>query len=179
MFEMRIPDAGLYPFVTHSFAYTGLGAVGVLKVDPSVGPRPDTYPAFGDPFSAGVKPFRPDPKLGTAAAAPTGTAAASPAMSMPMPGTSSAELDLAISGFTPSDLEVKEGTIDLTLKNLDAFPHDFTIDELGVQYTVDASATVTESFDATPGVYTFYCSIPGHREAGMEGTLTVLPGAGH
>lgn len=30
--EMRIPDEGLYPFVTHSFAYTGLGALGVIKV---------------------------------------------------------------------------------------------------------------------------------------------------
>jgi nitrite reductase (NO-forming) len=31
-FELRIPDAGKYPFVTHSFAYTGLGAVGLLDV---------------------------------------------------------------------------------------------------------------------------------------------------
>jgi len=30
--EVRIPDEGLYPFVTHSFAYTGLGATGVIKV---------------------------------------------------------------------------------------------------------------------------------------------------
>lgn len=30
--ELTIPDAGLYPFVTHSFAYTELGAVGLLKV---------------------------------------------------------------------------------------------------------------------------------------------------
>jgi len=30
--ELRIPDEGLYPFVTHSFAYTGLGALGVIKV---------------------------------------------------------------------------------------------------------------------------------------------------
>jgi nitrite reductase (NO-forming) len=30
--EVRIPEEGLYPFVTHSFAYTGLGATGVLKV---------------------------------------------------------------------------------------------------------------------------------------------------
>jgi nitrite reductase (NO-forming) len=31
-FELVIPEAGQYPFVTHSFAYTGLGAVGVINV---------------------------------------------------------------------------------------------------------------------------------------------------
>src|SRR5581483_4569348 len=31
-FELEIPDAGQYPFVTHSFAYTGLGAVGIIDV---------------------------------------------------------------------------------------------------------------------------------------------------
>ena len=31
-FELTIPEAGLYPFVTHAFAYTELGAVGVLAV---------------------------------------------------------------------------------------------------------------------------------------------------
>jgi nitrite reductase (NO-forming) len=31
-FELVIPDAGQYPFVTHSFAYTGLGAVGLIEV---------------------------------------------------------------------------------------------------------------------------------------------------
>ena len=31
-FELRMPDVGQYPFVTHSFAYTGLGAVGLIEV---------------------------------------------------------------------------------------------------------------------------------------------------
>ena len=32
MVELTIPDAGLYPFVTHSFAYTGKGALGLIKI---------------------------------------------------------------------------------------------------------------------------------------------------
>ncbi len=32
MVELTVPDAGLYPIVTHAFAYTGLGALGLLKV---------------------------------------------------------------------------------------------------------------------------------------------------
>ena len=184
MFELKIPDAGLYPFVTHSFAYTGLGAVGVIKIDPSVAAAPSTYPALADPFSAGTKPFTVDPNLGSGATTVSSNGGTDQGGTTTMPGMpaasgDSAALDVSISGFSPSDLEVKEGTISLTLKNQDAFAHDFVIDELGVKVPIDASATVKTSFDAKPGVYTFYCSIPGHREAGMEGTLTVLPGAGH
>ena len=57
MFEMQIPDAGLYPFVTHAFAYTGRGAVGLIEIDANAASRPSSYPTMGDPFSAGVQPF--------------------------------------------------------------------------------------------------------------------------
>lgn len=41
MVELNIPEAGLYPFVTHSFAYTGLGALGLIDVgDVPVGKMP-------------------------------------------------------------------------------------------------------------------------------------------
>ena len=60
MFELQIPDAGLYPFVTHAFAYTGRGAVGLIEIDADARPRrPSSYPTMGDPFSAGVEPFVP------------------------------------------------------------------------------------------------------------------------
>jgi nitrite reductase (NO-forming) len=85
MFELRIPDAGLYPFVTHAFAYTGLGALGLIKVDASAPDAPDSYPLMADPFSAGVKPFEEG-----ASAAPDGTPSSSPSMSMSIPPSTAA-----------------------------------------------------------------------------------------
>ena len=184
MFEMRISDAGLYPFVTHSFAYTGLGAVGVIKIDPNAPPAPATYPTMGDAFSAGVKPATP------AAAGPAGRTSTGPAPGGSAPGgqpatgtggaASSISVDASItSGFSPKDITVKEGKVTVTLANQDPMIHNFTIDALGVAIGVDASGTATGSFDAKPGVYEFYCSIPGHKQAGMAGTLTVLPTVAH
>ena len=51
--------------------------------------------------------------------------------------------------------------------------HDFTIDEANVKIATPATETASGSFTLPAGTYAFYCSVPGHREAGMEGTLTV------
>ena len=78
--------------------------------------------------------------------------------------------------WSTNELEVAPGqTISIT--NVGALPHDFTIDELSMQEVLDPGATVDVVFpeDVTVGdTYTYYCSIPGHRELGMEGTLTVV-----
>jgi plastocyanin len=86
MFELQVPDAGLYPFVTHAFAYTARGAVGLIKIDPDAPAAPAKYPALGDPFSAGVKPFVPPASVATvvgiaADSVPTGA----PASAAPPP----------------------------------------------------------------------------------------------
>ncbi len=86
MFELKIPDPGLYPFVTHAFAYTGLGAVGLIQIDPNAPDAPDSYPLMGDPFSAGVKPI-----AGAAATTNGESSGASSSGSMSgMPGMSTA-----------------------------------------------------------------------------------------
>ncbi len=97
MFELNIPDPGLYPFVTHAFAYTGLGAVGLLRVDPDAPAAPDSYPVLGDPFTAGVTPFAPAGGSGAGSAStPT------PSMSMSMPPSTPSGSASTASGATCS-----------------------------------------------------------------------------
>ncbi len=61
--------------------------------------------------------------------------------------------------------------------NQSAVPHDVALeDEAGE--TIAETETLAEGTDSTtaelkPGTYKFFCTVPGHRQAGMEGTLTV------
>jgi plastocyanin len=78
--------------------------------------------------------------------------------------------------YEPTQLSAPAGTVEITLVNEGAAQHDLVIEELGdleLIPLVDPGDTVTGSVDLEPGTYTFYCSVPGHRAAGMEGTLTV------
>lgn len=76
--------------------------------------------------------------------------------------------------FDPADLTLPADTdTDLTLQNDGVVEHDITVDELDLQVYAPASETVTETVNLAAGTYDFYCSIPGHRDSGMEGTLTV------
>jgi len=76
--------------------------------------------------------------------------------------------------FDPDQLVVEAGEdLTIALTSVDAV-HDLTIDEVG--FKVAAKRGDTEELGLRveePGTYDFYCSIPGHRSAGMEGTLTV------
>jgi plastocyanin len=79
--------------------------------------------------------------------------------------------------FDQTDLTTKAGAVTINFDNPASLSHDVKIEdssgaELGGTDLVsqgDATATV----DLQPGSYTFFCSVPGHRPGGMEGTLTV------
>lgn len=79
--------------------------------------------------------------------------------------------------YTSETATAEAGEVTINFTNTEAIPHDVAIeDEAGE--TVAQTKMVTEGSDSAkaklePGTYTFYCTVPGHREAGMEGTLTV------
>jgi len=76
--------------------------------------------------------------------------------------------------FTPKEITVKAGEpVTIALKAQDIL-HDFTIDNPKVHVAASPGETGTGGLMIDkPGRYTFYCSVAGHRSAGMEGTVIV------
>jgi uncharacterized cupredoxin-like copper-binding protein len=59
------------------------------------------------------------------------------------------------------------------LPNSGAATHDFTIDDLGVHVVARSGESGSVTINAPAGSYEYYCSIPGHKQGGMVGTLVV------
>jgi plastocyanin len=76
--------------------------------------------------------------------------------------------------FDPETITVGSGDeIAVALTSAD-IEHDFVIDELDTHVSAGPATTSEVLLDTThPGTYTYYCSVDGHREAGMVGTLVV------
>ena len=77
-------------------------------------------------------------------------------------------------GFEPDDIAVSAGTREIVLDNSGGtLEHDFVIDELGIEIHTEPGEVAREVVTLEPGTYEFYCSIVGHHEAGMAGSLQV------
>ena len=75
--------------------------------------------------------------------------------------------------FEPDTLTVPaDEEITVEVVNGGTVEHDLTLDEASVKIATPATETATGTFSLPAGTYTFYCSVPGHRDAGMEGTIT-------
>jgi uncharacterized cupredoxin-like copper-binding protein len=88
------------------------------------------------------------------------------------------EIDAAPTGqlaFLASSATAKAGKVTLRMQNKSGVPHDIAIKGAGVQQAgpVTPNGVSTVSVNLKPGTYTFYCTVPGHEQAGMKGTLTV------
>jgi plastocyanin len=115
----------------------------------------------------------------TTSATPTATTGTPPPASSPAAKATKLALAADPAGqlaFDTKTLTAKAGTVSITMTNGSPVEHNVTIAEgskvLGASPTfVGGSKTVT--LNLKPGKYVFYCSVPGHRQAGMEGTITV------
>jgi plastocyanin len=124
------------------------------------------------------------PASSTSSSPATSTSAASSTSAAPAGGGGSSTLTDAAdpSGalkFTSSSLSAKAGKVTIQFTNASQLPHNFTIQQgtggatVGATPTFSGGGTKTLSVTLKPGTYTFYCSVDGHRAAGMQGTLTV------
>lgn len=75
--------------------------------------------------------------------------------------------------FDPETLDATAGPITINLTNDAQIPHNVAIDGTDSVSETVTGASTSLNLDLEPGEYTYYCAVPGHREGGMEGTLTV------
>jgi len=78
--------------------------------------------------------------------------------------------------FEQDSVSAPAGSVTIDFTNDSSVPHDVKIEgpdgDVGGTDEVTGGST-SASVDLEPGEYTFYCSVDGHRDLGMEGTLTV------
>ena len=88
------------------------------------------------------------------------------------------EIPVAAAGlaYQFADAKAPAGELRVASENPQSVPHDIAVEGNGVNEkgeVVQGGGTSEFSADLQAGEYTFFCSVPGHREGGMEGTLTV------
>jgi len=98
-------------------------------------------------------------------------------------GTAGASTTLSVEAsptalaYNTTSLTAKAGKVTIDFKNPSPIPHNVVIEKDNGEelagFEPIAEGEESESAELKPGTYTFFCSVPGHREAGMEGTLTV------
>ena len=79
--------------------------------------------------------------------------------------------------YTTDEASAEAGKVTVNFTNSSPVPHDVRIEDSGGEdiggTEVFAEGNESAKVDLKSGEYTFYCSVPGHRQGGMEGTLTV------
>ena len=106
-----------------------------------------------------------------AATTPAAAPAAGAGQTVSLAADSSGQLK-----FDTTTLKAKAGSVTIDLSNPSPVPHAIAIEGNGVDkdgQTVSTGGHSTVTVDLKPGTYTFYCPVPGHKDAGMKGTLTV------
>jgi plastocyanin len=130
----------------------------------------------GSSNSSGSSPY------GSAASQPATTSSATSSTPATTAQGSSTNLSVAANPegqlkFDKTALSAKAGTVSIAFTNMSSLGHNMTVESAAGK--VEGSTPTFEGGSKTvtlnlkPGIYKFFCSVPGHRQAGMEGTITV------
>ncbi|MGC4192780.1 MAG: cupredoxin domain-containing protein [Thermomicrobiales bacterium] len=111
------------------------------------------------------------------AAQDTASPSASPSSSPSASPASGSMIEIAAEDikFDPKELTIPADTeVQIKVTNKGVLQHDFHIDKLDItSKMLNAGDTDTVKVKAAAGTYDFWCTVPGHKEAGMVGKLTV------
>ncbi len=100
---------------------------------------------------------------------------ASDAEATPVASSDTVNVTLVNGEIQPAEFSIPAG-VDVTISvvNSGSVGHDFTLEDLGITTsTLDVGQSADLVVNLEPGTYVYYCSQPGHRENGMQGTLIV------
>ncbi|HEX3509926.1 MAG TPA: plastocyanin/azurin family copper-binding protein [Solirubrobacteraceae bacterium] len=80
--------------------------------------------------------------------------------------------------YNTKSLSAPAGTVTIDFTNMSPLEHNVTVESssgaaVGATPTFSGGSKTLTLSGLKPGTYTFFCSVPGHRQAGMEGTLTI------
>lgn len=181
-------SAGEYEFYCNVPGHKEAGMVGTLIVseDAAAAPAGAATPAGAPAAAAQGSPVATPAEQATPAAATPSTAATAAAAATPgaagtpeSPTTSGAAAETAevVSldiFFEPDELMIPaDSEVTVALPNEGVTEHNFSIDALNIDVDIAPGAAEETVINAPAGTYEYYCNVPGHKAAGMVGTLTV------
>lgn len=156
-------------------AMLGLGLIGgaVVIAQDTTQTNDGACPAASPAASPGARPATSpmaSPEVGPAAgptACPTGSPEAGA-------GATTVTIESVDIDFIPAEVTIPANTdVIVRLPNNGQIPHNFSINELDIDVTFQAGESPEVGINAPPGTYYYYCNIPGHAPAGMDGDLIV------
>src|SRR3954447_2236245 len=169
---------------------SGVMVLSLLLVAGTMGPAAATASWPEHAGKADLKPVPEQPAVGSAAEPDQGTAqppaassggssssASSSSAGAPPTGTVKVAANQSQLAFDTTSLTAKAGPVTIDFNNPSPIGHDVKVEdssgkELGGTKEI-TSSSASAKVQLKAGTYTFFCSVPGHREAGMEGKLTV------
>jgi plastocyanin len=138
-------------------------AEGTIVIDAILVQQDDRYVIDDETVVEAPQQGTPESAAGEEQAASSGDAAAE--------GVEVVSMDIL---FEPEEVTIPADTdVTVTLPNEGVTLHNFSIDELGIDIDIQPGATEETVINAPAGEYEYYCNVPGHKAAGMLGTLTV------